>query len=177
MFKFLLVAAIVVGVIVICVLALAATKPARFTVQRSIVVQAVPEKVFALINDLRRWPEWSADDRDASTVRRTYSGAPAGKGAVCEWEGTGSAGKGRIEIVESSANMIRLQADWARPFAARNINIFTLEPQGNTTRITWTLDGENVFMLRVMTILVSADRLMGSHLERGLADLKSAAEK
>ncbi len=176
MFKFLLVAAIVVGVIVICVLALAATKPARFTVQRSIVVQAVPERVFALINDLRRWPEWSADERD-STVRRTYSGAPAGKGAVCEWEGTGSAGKGRIEIVESSPNMIRLQADWARPFAARNINIFTLEPKGNTTRITWTLDGENVFMLRVMTIFVGADHLMGSHFERGLADLKSAAEK
>ena len=177
MFKFLLVAAIVSGVVVICVFALAATKPARFTVQRSIAVQAVPEKVFALINDLRRWPEWSADERNDSTVRRSYSGAPAGKGAVCEWEGTGSSGKGRVEIVESSPNVIRLQADWAKPFAARNINTFTLEPQGNATRVTWTLDGENVFMLRVMTIFVSADRLMGSHFERGLADLKSAAEK
>jgi uncharacterized protein YndB with AHSA1/START domain len=177
MLKFLLVAALVIGVIVLCVLALAATKPARFTVQRSITVQAVPEKVFALINDLRRWPKWSADERDGSTVRRSYSGPPAGKGAVCEWEGTGSAGKGRIEIVESSPNMIRLQADWAKPFAARNINIFTLEPQGNTARITWTLDGENVFVLRVMTVFVSADRLMGSHFERGLADLKSTAEK
>jgi uncharacterized protein YndB with AHSA1/START domain len=177
MLKFLLVAALVIVVIVLCVLALAATKPARFTVQRNITVQAPPEKVFALINDLRRWPEWSGDERDESTVRRSYSGAPAGKGAVCEWEGTGSAGKGRIEIVESSPNMIRLQADWARPFAARNINIFTSEPQGNATRVTWTLDGENVFMLRIMTIFVTADRLMGSHLERGLSDLKSAAEK
>lgn len=134
MLKFLLITALVIVVVVIGVLILAATKPARFTIQRSITVQATPEKVFVLINDLHRWPEWSADERDDSTVRRNYSGTPAGQGAVCEWEGTGSAGKGRIEIIESSPNMIRLQADWAKPFAARNLNIFTLEPQGNATR-------------------------------------------
>jgi hypothetical protein len=73
--------------------------------------------------------------------------------------------------------VIRLQVDWTKPFAARNVNIFTLEPQGNATRITWKLDGENVFMLKVMTVFVSADRLMGTHFETGLASLKAAAEK
>ena len=177
MLKLLLITAVVILAVIICVLALAATKRARFNVQRSITVQAVPEKVFALINDLRRWPEWSANEPDDSTVRRSYSGASTGKGAVCDWEGTGRAGKGRIEIVESSPNRIRLQVDWQKPFAARNINIFTLEPQGNATRITWVLDGENVFILKVMTVFVSADRLMGTHLEAGLASLKAAAEK
>jgi hypothetical protein len=73
--------------------------------------------------------------------------------------------------------MIRLQADWAKPFAARNLNIFTLEPQGNATRITWVLDGENIVMLKVMTVFVSSDRLMGNHFETGLASLKTVAEK
>lgn len=177
MLKLLLITAFIVVVIIICVLGLAAAKDARFTVQRSVTVQAVPEKVFALINDLRRWPEWSANEPDDSTVRRRYSGESAGTGAVCEWEGTGKAGKGRIEIIESSPYKIRLQADWAKPFAARNINTFTLEPQGSATRITWVLDGENVFILKVMTVFVSADRLMGTHLDAGLASLKSAAEK
>jgi uncharacterized protein YndB with AHSA1/START domain len=171
----LLIAALVIAVIVICVLTLAATKPARFALQRSITIEAAPDKIFALINDLHRWPEWS--EQGDSRVKRAYNGAPSGKGAVCEWEGAGSAGKGRIEIIESSPNMIRLQADWARPFAACNFNIFTLEPQGNATRITWVLDGENVFMLKLMTIFVSADRLMGKHFEKGLADLKAFAEK
>jgi hypothetical protein len=71
-----------------------------------------------------------------STVTRTYSGSASGKGAICEWSGKGSAGKGRLEILESSQNLIRLQADWVKPFAARNINIFTIEPQGNGTRVT-----------------------------------------
>jgi uncharacterized protein YndB with AHSA1/START domain len=177
MLKFLLTTGLVVIVIVICVLVRAATKPARFTVRRSITVQAAREKVFVLINDLHRWPEWSAKEPEDSTVRRSYSGAPAGKGAVCEWEGAGSAGKGRIEIIESSPSEIRLQADWAKPFAARNVNIFTLEPQGDVTRVTWALDGENVFVLKVMSVFVSADRLMGTHFEAGLAGLKAAAER
>ena len=57
MLKLLLTTAFVVIVIIICVLGLAAAKHARFTVQRSITIQVGPEKVFALINDLRRWPE------------------------------------------------------------------------------------------------------------------------
>jgi uncharacterized protein YndB with AHSA1/START domain len=176
MLKLLLIAAILIVVIVLCVLAIAATKPSRFAIERSITVQARPEKVFALINDLHRWPEWS-DAKEEATVTRNYSGAPAGKGAICEWEGKGNAGKGRLEILESSPGLIRLQADWARPFAARNINIFTLEPQDGATRVTWRLDGENVFMLKVLTVFVSTDRLMGNHFETGLANLKAAAEK
>jgi uncharacterized protein YndB with AHSA1/START domain len=176
MLKLLLIAAIVIVVIILCVFAIAAAKPSRFTIQRSTTVQATPERVIALINDLHRWPEWS-DAKEEAAVTRIYSGAPAGKGAVCEWEGKGNAGKGRLEIMESSPSLIRLQADWAKPFAARNINIFTLEPQGNATRVTWTLDGENVFMLKVMTVFVSADRLMGSHFDKGLEGLKAAAEK
>jgi len=177
MLKVLLIAAIVILVIIVSLLVLAGTKPPRFTIQHSVTIQAPPEKVFALINDLHRWPEWSANEKEDSAVTRTYSGAASGKGAICEWSGKGSAGKGRLEIVESSPNLIRLQADWVKPFAARNINIFTIEPQGNGTRVAWTLDGENVFMLKVMTIFVSSERLMGSHFESGLAALKSTAER
>jgi uncharacterized protein YndB with AHSA1/START domain len=175
--KALVIAVRVIVVILIGVLVLAAMKPARFTVRRSITVRAAREKVFDLINDLRRWPEWSAKEGGDSAVRRSFSGARVGKGAICEWEGTGKAGKGRSEIIESSPNTVRVQVDWAKPFAARNINTFTLDAQGDATRITWTLDGENVFVLKVMTVFVSADRLFGTHLEAELASLKAFTEK
>lgn len=177
MLKFLVISAVVIGIVAVCVLVLAAAKPPRFSIQRSIMIQAPREKVFALINDLHRWPEWSADGREDSPVRRSYSGPPEGKGAIYEWEGAGSSGKGRIEIVESSPGQIRLQADWDKPFRARNINIFILEPQAGATRVTWALDGENVFVLRVMTVFVSIDQIMGSHFEKGLTSLKALAEK
>ena len=177
MLKVLLIVALAIVVVAICILALAALKPGRFTIRRSIAINAPRERVFALVNDLHRWTEWSQDRQEESAGQRRYSGPPAGKGAVYEWDGKGSAGKGRIEIVESSANEIRLQADWQKPFAARNINLFVFEPKGSAIQVTWELDGENVFALKVMTTLVSVDRLMGSHFERGLAGLKAAAEK
>ena len=83
MFKFLLIATVIIAGVVICILVLPATKPARYAIQRTITIQAAREKVFGLINDLHRWPEWS-EERDDSTVRRSYSGPTAGKGAICE---------------------------------------------------------------------------------------------
>lgn len=177
MLKVLLIVVLATVLIAVCIVALAALKSGRFAIRRSITINASPEKVFALVNDLHRWPEWSQDTQEQTSGEHRYSGAPAGKGAVYEWDGKGSAGRGRIEIVDSSANEIRLQADWQKPFAARNINLFTFRPKGNATQVTWELDGENVFVLKVMTVFVSVDRLMGSHFERGLAGLKAAAEK
>jgi carbon monoxide dehydrogenase subunit G len=177
MLKALAIAALAIFVGVILVLALAATKPARYRIERSITIQTAPEKVFALINDLHHWPEWAPNEKDDASITRSYSGATAGPGATAQWEGKGSAGKLRLEILESSPSLVRVQADWERPFKARNMNIFTLEPQGNSTRVTWALDGENVFALKMMTVFTSTDRLMGSHFEDGLAGLKAAAEK
>jgi hypothetical protein len=175
MLRFLVIVAAVIVLCILAVLALAATKPARYTVQRSITVNAAPEKALALINDLHRWPEWNEKENTDET--RNYSGAPSGQGAIAEWSGKGNAGTVWLEILESSPTLIRVQADWTKPFKARNMNVFTLEPQGNATRVTWALDGENVFALRVMTVFASTDRLMGSHFESGLAALKAAAEQ
>lgn len=175
MLRFLLIVVAVIVVFLLVMLGLAATKPARYTVQRSVTVNASPEKALALINDLHRWPEWN--EKENADVARSYSGTTAGKGAIAQWAGKGNAGTVRLEILESSPNLVRVQADWTKPFKARNINLFTLEPQGNSTRVTWALDGENVTMLKVMTVFVSTDRLMGSHFEGGLAALKAAAEK
>jgi len=81
----------------------AATKPNTFRVQRSTVINASPEKVFPLINDFHNWPRWAPQDKEDSTMTRTYSGAPNGTGAVSEWKGSGSTGQGRMTITESQA--------------------------------------------------------------------------
>ena len=46
---------IVVLVLVVGVLVFAATRPDSFRVQRTTSIKAPPEKVFALINDLKGW--------------------------------------------------------------------------------------------------------------------------
>lgn len=51
--------AIVLVVLVVALLLYAATRPDSFRVERSTTIKAPPEKIFAAINDLRRWEAWS----------------------------------------------------------------------------------------------------------------------
>ena len=67
--------------------------------------------------------------------------------------------------------------DFVKPFAARNINEFTLEPAGDSTNVTWDFTGAYVYVLKVMTVFVSVDRMMGRHFETGLENLKCVAER
>jgi hypothetical protein len=90
-----------------------------------------------------------------------------------EWQGSGSSGKGRMLITESVPNKkVSVAVDFVKPFAAHNINVFTLEPAGGLTNVTWNFTGTNVYVLKVMTIFVSMDRIMGKHFETGLENLK-----
>jgi hypothetical protein len=145
-------------------------------VQRSIVVNAPPERIAALIQDFHHWPRWAPEDKADSSFKRSYSGAASGKGAVSYWVSQKS-GEGRMEITAASSDKTLVTVDWQKPFVAHNINEFRFEPQNGSTNVTWSLEGENVFTLKVMTVFVSADRMMGGHFEQGLANLKAAAEK
>ena len=163
--------------VIVLVLGVAATRPATFHIERSLTMAAPPEKVFALINDLHAWPRWAPQDREDSTMKRVFSGAPSGVGAICDWEGRGASGKGTLTIVESDApRKVVVQADWVNPFKTRNMNAFVLEPDGTGTRVTWSMSGPNLFMMKLMSVFTNMDKMMGKHFEDGLANLKSVAE-
>jgi hypothetical protein len=86
-------------------------------------------------------------------------------------------GKGRMLITDSlPSSRISIQVDWVKPFVARNINDFVLEGTGTSTRVTWTMQGPKVFVMRIMGVFVNMDRTMGRHFETGLANLKAVAE-
>jgi hypothetical protein len=83
-----------------------------------------------------------------------------------------------MTIAESEpSHHILVQVDWKKPFATRNLNDFTLESAGNATRVTWTMEGNNLFPMKVMSLFVNMDRMVGHHFEAGLANLKAAAER
>jgi carbon monoxide dehydrogenase subunit G len=167
-----------IALVVIAIFAYASAKPDTFRVQRSIVVNASPEKIFALINDFHKWGSWAPQDQQDPMMRRTYSGPGQGKGAVSEWSGSGSTGKGRMEMVESvPPKMVAIKVDFVKPFEAHNTNQFVLEAAGDTTKVTWTIDASNLNMMKVMSIFVNIQKEFGKHMESGLSSLKAAAEK
>jgi uncharacterized protein YndB with AHSA1/START domain len=167
--------AVLAGVVA-AVLTAAALGPDTITLERGVDIKAPPERIFPFIDDLRRWPEWPTDSEEAKATR-TYGPISSGKGATVQWTGSGSTGSGRMEITESvPPSRVIVVADFRKPFAAHNINDFTLERRGDSTHVTWSWRGQNVFVLRVVSLFRSADTLMGSHFESGLQALKRRAE-
>ena len=111
-------------------------------------------------------------------MRTTYSGPPSGPGAVYQWKGNRKVGEGRMEILDVQPTETRVKLDFLKPFEGHNLATFHLEPDtaGTSTRVLWVMTGPNTFMGKVMSVFTSMDHLIGPDFERGLANLKAAAE-
>jgi hypothetical protein len=159
------------------VLLLAARLPDSFHVARSASIAAPAERIFPLINDLRQMNGWSPFVKRDPGLQGSYSGPASGPGASYRFEGK-EAGSGTLHITEATAPMsVRMTLDMSAPLAARNNIHFSLVPDGQGTRVTWTMEGGSPFVARVMDVLFNMDRMIGGAFEAGLADLKILAEK
>ena len=175
MFKRLL---LVLVVLIAVLLGYAATRPDSFRVERATVIKAPPAKVFALIDDFRQWAGWSPWEKLDPAMKRTHSGAASGKGAVYAWEGNGDVGAGRMEILETTApSRVLIRLDFMKPFEATNTAEYTIQPEGDATRVTWAMYGPAPFLSKLMQVFVSMDKMIGKDFEQGLANLKALAER
>src|SRR6266403_679333 len=178
MFEIIVIIGIVLVVAVAIILILAATKPDGFSVQRVITVQAPPEGIFPFINDFHQWGSWSPYENKDPAMKRSYSGAASGNGAVYAWEGNRNVGSGRMEIMDASApSKIVIKLDFFTPFEGHNTAEFTMLPQGDATNVTWLMHGPSPFMGKIMHVFINMDRMVGKDFEIGLANLKRLAEK
>jgi uncharacterized protein YndB with AHSA1/START domain len=170
--------AIVLVIAIAIVLRLAAAKPNTFSVRRETTVRAPPEKIFPLIDDFHQWATWSPYESKDPAMKRTYSGAASGKGAVYAWDGNKNVGSGRMEILEAAAPAkIIIKLDFFRPFEGHNSAEFTMLPQGDATRLTWLMHGPAPFMSKLMQVFMNMDKMIGKDFEVGLANLKKLTEK
>ncbi len=170
--------AVVIVLIVAAVGLFAFTRPDTFRVKRAAAIKAPPERIFPFINDFKRWGAWSPYENKDPNLKRSYGGAPAGKGATYAWEGNKDVGAGRMEIVEASVpGRVAIKLDFTRPFEAHNRVVFTMVPAGDATEVTWDMQGPANYLSKLIGIFINMDRMVGKDFEVGLANLKAAAEK
>ncbi len=166
-----------VGIAGVCAYA-ALFQPNTFRVQRTARIAAPPEKVYPLVSDLHRFAEWSPYEKKDPDMKRSYSGAVSGQGAVYSWDGDNNVGAGNLGIASlSPPSRVIMNLNMVRPFSAHNIVEFTLEPKDQATTVTWALHGPMPFISKVMCLFLSMDKMVGGDMETGLASLKTLAEK
>ena len=178
MLKTLAVIAVVVAVIVAGILIYATTKPDSFTVKRSVSIKAPPDRLYALISDFHGWAAWSPYEKKDPDMKRTFSGAALGKGAIYQWDGNKNVGSGSMEIIEATPpSKIVIKLDFLKPFEGHNTAEFTMNPQGDSTTVTWAMYGPSSFIFKVMGLFMNMDKMIGDDFAVGLANLKAVAEK
>jgi hypothetical protein len=182
MFEVIAIIAAGIALAVAIVLISAIRKPDVFRVQRVATIKAPAESIFSLINDFHRWGSWSPWENKDPAMKRSFTGADRGKGAVYAWDGNKNVGSGRMEILDTSVpSKIVIKLDFFKPFEGHNTAEFTMLPQGDATNIgtivTWAMYGPAPFMSKLMQVFMNIDNIIGKDFESGLANLKKLAEK
>jgi hypothetical protein len=170
--------AVAVAAVIGLFVAIVAMQAAEFRVERQATMAAAPAEIFDQVNDLHKWVAWSPWEKLDPALKRTYDGPSEGTGAGYSWAGNKQVGEGRMTVLESRPNeLIRLQVEFLKPFKATNIAEFTFKPEAAGTVVTWSMSGRKNFMMKMFSLTMSMDKMIGGDFEKGLATMKTLVER
>jgi len=168
---------IVLALIVLGFVGVVATRPSEYRVARTVIMAAPASAAFAQVNDFRNWDAWNPWAHIDPAMKQSYDGPAAGPGAVSAWAGNKEVGEGRMTIMESRPNeLIRINMEFLKPFAATSTVEFTFRPEGDRTAVTWSMVGKVNFVGKVVHLFVDMDTMIGTNFEKGLTDMKAVVE-
>lgn len=170
----------VAGVLVLFV-AVAATRPSAYHVERKLAVAAPPELVFGVLNDLHQFAGvlvlfGSPWEQLAPNMQKTFEGPAAGVGQSCSWSGK-EAGKGKLTIEESvPGQKVGMKLEFVEPMKSTATCVLTLAGTPAGSFVTWSMEGNHNFIGKAFGMFMNMDNMLGADLEKGLARLKTVAE-
>jgi uncharacterized protein YndB with AHSA1/START domain len=148
----------------------------KFTVARSVTVNAPPAKLYSLVASPRQWKAWSVWNQRDPAMQITYGGPEAGSGASWEWKSK-SEGDGKMTFTATDADK-RVDYDLYFPdFGTTSSGNLAFTPEGSGTKVTWTMNGDMGSNPLFHWMALFADKMVGADFEAGLVNLKALAEK
>ena len=148
----------------------------KFSVTRTATIQAPPEKIYPLIAEPAAWKAWSVWNQRDPAMAIEYSGPASGPGAV--WAGKSkSQGDGRMTFTRATPPTQLAYELYFPDFGTTSQGEFLLRPQGGSTEVTWTMNGEMGANPLMRWLGLFMDKLTGPDFDAGLAKLKAIAEK
>ena len=170
----------VAGVLVLFV-AVAATRPSHYHVERKLEVAAPADLVFGVLNDLHQFAGvlvlfGSPLEKGDPNMQKTFEGPAAGVGQSYAWSGK-EAGKGKMTIEESvPGQKVGIQLQFVKPMASTATCALTLAGTPTGSFVTWSMDGNHNFIGKAFGMFMDMDNMLGADIEKGLAQLKTVAE-
>lgn len=166
-----------VVVLVAALVILVATRPARFRVERSLVIEESPRALFDVVSDFHKWDRWSPWAKLDPAMKTTFEGTPGKVGSSYHWLGNDKVGEGRMTVTEVHPPLqARIRLEFLKPWKSTNETIFDLYAESGGTRVVWIMTGELDFMGKAMSLFMDMDKAIGPDFEKGLAAIKAGVD-
>ena len=162
------------GAVVVLVLLVGFLLPAKYTIERDIVINAPIEMIYDNVNNPRKAETWNSWMRSDPTMMVSYNEIESGIGAKSAWKSKKS-GSGSQEIVEVIPPiMTKTKLDFAGRGTATGY--YKLREMANGVIVTNGFEGNNGFNIFARYISLGMNRMVGPHFENGLKVLKDNVE-
>ena len=146
----------------------------RYHVQRSIHINASPDKVFEVVSDYGTWTTWSPWLCAEPEAKVTVSEDSSSLGSIYAWKGE-LVGQGEIEHQRlEPGQLIEDEIRFLAPFKSVSNVSFELAPAGEATKVTWHMRGKLPWFLFWMK--GQMEIFIGMDYDRGLKMLKESIE-
>ncbi|MEW6146284.1 MAG: SRPBCC family protein [Thermodesulfobacteriota bacterium] len=174
--RFIKTAAVVLIILVVTIAVIGLFLPARYSVERSVEINASPGEIHEYVGDLKKWDDWSPWKEEDPSIVVTLGEKTSGVGASQSW--VGESGTGALTITESSPDKgieYDLLFDGGTYECVGSMKYDRL-PDGDT-KVTWVMSGDMGKSLASGYFALLMDTMVGGMFEKGLSNLKKAVEK
>lgn len=169
---------LIILVLLICLIILISVQSDEMVVSRSLVMPAAAEEIFPQVNDFRNWNNWSPWAKLDPNAVHEFEGPSSGEGAIFKWNGNKDVGQGTNTIIKSKPNeLVELRLEFLKPFKATSQATFEFEPEGQQTRVTWTMRGTKNFIMKGMSLVMDCEKMQGDQFLEGLMNLRNVVQK
>lgn len=148
----------------------------KYHFETSTVINAPAEKVYSNMNSMKGFNQWNPWLDLDTTLQLDYSGTSGEIGDQYCWNGNDDVGQGCHEITALIPNQkVATKMVFKKPFESDATSDLILTPEGNGTKVTWTMDCELDYPMNLMKLFM--DSQMEKSYGGGLQKLKALSEK
>lgn len=162
--------------ILIIIIVIGLFLPTSYMVERSVTIDASPEKIQEYVGDLTKWDDWSPWEEEDPTIVITRGEKTKGVGASQSW--VGESGDGALTITKDSPDQgIEYDLVFEGGLYLSKGKIQYDQIGSGETKVTWIMSGDMESPVIGGYFAILMDSMVGDMFDRGLNNLKEVVEK
>jgi hypothetical protein len=164
---------ILIGVAAVLVLfvAVVATRPSSYHVERKLEVAAPADLVFGVLNDLHQFagvcPFGSPWEKLDPNMQKTFEGPRRRRSVVCVERQQGRRQGQDDDRRSVPGQKVGMKLEFVEPMESTATCALTLAVTPTGSFVTWSMDGNHNFMGKAFGMFMDMDNMLGTDIEKG----------